>query len=130
MKGFKIAPSDYDDIHQVGSIGLLNAIRSFNPQKGSFSTLAWWCISREIVRELKKPKIGRELLDESSASYVTREAAWELLPDTLTPTETRIIELKAQGFKYGDIEGLLDLNEYSLKKNIRSFKRKIRNASR
>lgn len=59
--------SDDEDIFQVGMIGLLKAIRSFDENKGfKFSSLAYEVIHNEILRELKKANkktnIPQELL--------------------------------------------------------------------
>ena len=46
--------SDLEDYIQVGLIGLLKAIRKYNPEKAKFSTFAVTCIRNEICRFLNK----------------------------------------------------------------------------
>lgn len=47
-----------EDLYQIGSIGLINAIRQFNPTKGfKFSTYASTCIRNEILRSFRGKKL-------------------------------------------------------------------------
>lgn len=47
-----------EDLFQIGSIGLINAIRKFNPDKGfKFSTYASTCIRNEILRSFRGKKL-------------------------------------------------------------------------
>lgn len=48
----------YDDLFQEGSIGLLKAIRTFNSDKGAFSTYAIICIKNEIRNYVMRNKFG------------------------------------------------------------------------
>lgn len=48
---------ELDDLIQVGSIGLIKAAMSYNPQRNiSFATFATTCIQNEVWQELKKKK--------------------------------------------------------------------------
>jgi RNA polymerase sporulation-specific sigma factor len=44
------------DLYQVGSIGLLKAIRKHDPKKGKLSTIATIAIRNQILNYLKKEK--------------------------------------------------------------------------
>lgn len=47
-----------EDLYQVGSIGLINAIRQFDASKGfKFSTYASTCIRNEILRSVRGKKL-------------------------------------------------------------------------
>ena len=65
--------ADRDDVIQVGMIGLLSAIRTFDPNAGaSFKTFAELCVKRHIINAVKMA--GRQkhrLLNE----YVSIDAA-------------------------------------------------------
>ena len=43
-----------DDLRQYGYIGLLKAVRIYDPDKGSFATIAVWWIRREIQRGIEE----------------------------------------------------------------------------
>jgi len=46
---------DREDLYQLGCLGLLNAIDTYNPDKGvQFSTYAWVIIRNRIVNAVKK----------------------------------------------------------------------------
>lgn len=42
-----------EDIYQAGMLGLCRAADAYEPEKGTFATLAWKCIYHEIVREFR-----------------------------------------------------------------------------
>ena len=48
---------DYDDVLQIGHIGLMRAVESYKPDKGfSFSTYAVKCIRNEILQSLRQAR--------------------------------------------------------------------------
>lgn len=47
---------DWDEVEQAGMIGLWNAIKKYNPDKGTFKNYAITAIKREIVRQLNKDR--------------------------------------------------------------------------
>jgi RNA polymerase sporulation-specific sigma factor len=52
---------EYDDLFQMGCIGLMKACRSFDKNKGyAFSTLAYRCIKNAIQREVERGKSVNE----------------------------------------------------------------------
>lgn len=54
---FKIDGYDYNDIVQVGNIGLLKAIRAFDESKDiQFSSYAWKCITIKILETMRSVK--------------------------------------------------------------------------
>lgn len=42
-----------EDVYQSGMLGLCQAADAYDPEKGTFATLAWTCIYHEICREFK-----------------------------------------------------------------------------
>ena len=49
-RGLYIIGADDEDLKQEGMIGLMNAIRDFNPDKGAvFKTFAYLCIKRQML---------------------------------------------------------------------------------
>lgn len=52
---------EYDDLFQMGCIGLMKACKSFDKSKGyAFSTLAYRCIKNAIQREVERGKSVNE----------------------------------------------------------------------
>jgi RNA polymerase sporulation-specific sigma factor len=48
-------PSNYDDLFQEGLLGLLKAVRSYDPtREASFATFASLCVKRSIISGVKK----------------------------------------------------------------------------
>lgn len=57
MKKCKIAPSDYDDVYSIGTIGLIKAAISYDESKNAkFATYACKCITNEIYMYYRKNK--------------------------------------------------------------------------
>lgn len=85
---YYMAGADEDDIVQEGMIGLLKAIRRFDPDKeASFGTFAGICITRQIISAIRMA--GREKhralnTSVSLSNPVTDEGAEVTLADTLS----------------------------------------------
>ena len=98
-------PYDYDDLVSIGLIGLLKAIRAYDPKRGTqFSTLASTVIRREIVRELEKTN-GRvhESLEFDIENQVEAHLE-DYLPENLTDTEKKILIYRFhEGFTFKEI---------------------------
>ncbi len=64
VKKFSAAPDDTDDLISIGTIGLIKAITTFDPDKGTrLATYAGRCIENEIKMHLRSGKKNRgELL--------------------------------------------------------------------
>jgi len=107
--------TDLDDYIQVGKVGLLRAIRTFNEnhisQTGKpvkWSTYAGVCIAREIAKEAKKfsshVSISSDDVPEISDNNddLSRKIK-EILPESLTPREVKVIYYRAQGLTLQEI---------------------------
>ena len=74
---FNNVPIEYDDLFQVGCIGLIKAIHSYDEEKGAFTTYASMIVTNEILMEIRKLKrliipfcsIEETLPDNPSISY-------------------------------------------------------------
>ncbi len=53
-KFYRNSAMDYEDILQIGRIGLLKSIRTYDPQKAKFATYAYACIKNEIRMQMRK----------------------------------------------------------------------------
>jgi len=67
-KKYKSAFSDADDLISIGSIGLIKAVRTFNPEKAKhFSSYASRCIENEMLMVLRhEKKLSNEVSMETS----------------------------------------------------------------
>ncbi|MGC9188467.1 MAG: sigma-70 family RNA polymerase sigma factor, partial [Sulfurihydrogenibium sp.] len=62
---------DFDDLFQVGVIGLIKALENYNEDKGKFSTYAYIRIRGEILDFLKQQNI----YPNTEKDYITVEKA-------------------------------------------------------
>ena len=112
LKPLNIIPSMWDDLYQVGYLGLDKACKYFDPKKGfAFSTFAIACIRREVFTEMSKmnrdnymlrrrsDKLQQDKVLNNDNSYTTVELA-ELLDTTIQeidklsmPTSTFLIDM-------------------------------------
>jgi len=67
IKHYKLEFLDeYDDVYQVGCIGLINAVRSFDKERGlKFSTYAIMCIRNQIIATYRTLKQRLDLLADA-----------------------------------------------------------------
>jgi RNA polymerase sporulation-specific sigma factor len=82
---YYLVGADKEDLIQEGMIGLLSAIRTFNPGAGaSFKTFSELCVKRRIINAVKTARRKKHMpLNES----VSIEAAWETEDDGADPEE-------------------------------------------
>lgn len=98
LKFRPIPPNDTDDLVSVGMIGLIKAIRSFDPSRGfQFSTHASTIIRNEILRELGRVNANKlhERIENGDMSCEQPLAKIEeYLPDNLSDTEKELLYRK------------------------------------
>lgn len=93
---------EYDDLFQMGCIGLMKACRSFDENKGyAFSTLAYRCISNAIQREVKRGKSVNE-----NGNFIVYSLDYNVRKDG-SFKETEVIEL----VEFDGVENIEDLVE-------------------
>ena len=96
---FVINKQDLDDYIQSGLIGLLKAIRNYNPDRSKFSTFATVCIRNEILKHAKKQKRQRRQIPNTRPLYYKDGIRfWEAHPDNLTDEEIHILKLKLENY--------------------------------
>jgi RNA polymerase sigma factor (sigma-70 family) len=95
LKFKPIPPNDTDDLVSVGMIGLLKAIRTFEPERGfQFSTHASTVIRNEILRELGRVNANKvhEQLEYGDLSHEPANTCIsEYLPDTLSDSDRELL---------------------------------------
>lgn len=120
--------TEYDEYVQVGRIGLMKAIRKHEPAKGQLSTIAWNHIKWEIMRYIKTNKgIGERL--QGDMLQKETETFEHCLPNYLSESEIRILNLKLDGHKLTEITKILNIDRYNLVKQYNIILDKIRNAN-
>lgn len=116
-------PTNYHDFQEylaIGNVGLLNAIRKHTPSRGKLSTLAWWCIKREILQFLKKRKaVGSQLSD---MAIFDKEPIDHYIPSYLNPIESKIISLKIEG---NSLKKIGDLTNHPISYVYSNYKKAI-----
>lgn len=125
--------TEHEEYIHNGTIGLLKAIRTYDPSKAKFCTHAWnniyWEISRYIKGNKKiksKKKLKQERLTDDIQEYNLDVTLLESLPDTLTDEEFNIIELLIEGYNLTDISAKLGLKKHEIYNKYRVMLRKIR----
>ena len=81
LSKMRIKQQDYNDLMQVGTIGLINAARTFDPSRSKFSTYAIKCIRNEIFIYLRREK------KEAGKVYIQDEFTVENKDSTLSYEE-------------------------------------------
>lgn len=142
---FANSNTDRDDLNQEGLIGLLNAVGSFNPDKGvKFSTYAEVCVVNKMKSLLAKSGRNAACIDNYSelsddnclpvnetpeSIYLYKEYFSELLSgirSVLSPAELRAFNLCVQGITYSDVAKKLGVTEKSVDNAMQRARKKIR----
>jgi len=92
-KRFDVAPSYYEDIVQIGTMGLIKAAKTFNQAKDiKFSTYASRCINNEILMHFRKENkhAGDVSLDEPI--NIDDEGKELTLGDTISSPSSLFVE--------------------------------------
>ena len=147
-----LAGGDSEDLIQEGMLGLLSAIRTFDPEKGvKFSTYAEFCVRRRIYSAIKSASGNKHTplnsyislespgLDESSTHgtyflrvpedfVIAREQVGEvkkLLSGALSRFESDVLELYLQGMSYKDMAVHLSKSDKSVDNAVQRIKKKL-----
>lgn len=99
--------SEFEDYLQVGSIGLLKAIRAYN-QKQPFIPFAKRCIKNELLTYIKTEKKERHKRLYDIPSQLPQESVWDYLPP-LSPIDQEIVKLRCMGYTFTEISRIMDI---------------------
>tara|TARA_R110002020_G_scaffold229704_1_gene440504 strand:- start:27959 stop:28471 length:513 start_codon:yes stop_codon:yes gene_type:complete len=107
---------ELDDYVQSGRIGLWKAIQKHNPKRGALSTIAWYYIRWEIIRNMPKThrlkESGLNLINFTDLPYSSPMMAEdkkyetvfsELEPSSLTVKEKKVLRLRICGYTMQEI---------------------------
>ena len=147
-----LAGGDSEDLIQEGMLGLLSAIRTYNPDKGAkFTTYAEFCIRRRIYSAIKLASGNKHTplnsyislessqFDESDAQsayflrapedrIIAREQAGEvekLLYGALSRFESGVLELYLDGMSYKDMAAKLGKSDKSVDNAVQRIRKKL-----
>lgn len=150
-KTMDFSSAEYEDIVQEGTIGLMNAVRTFNEDSGSlFSTYARACIKNSILNALKKNSTQKNLSNQLGISFDEDmfEGEQEMRLSALNPEQLLIvrenidaIHLKIQqdlsdlekdvlflylgGFSYSEIANSTQTTEKSVDNALQRVRKKL-----
>ncbi|MBR6700643.1 MAG: sigma-70 family RNA polymerase sigma factor [Firmicutes bacterium] len=148
-KSYFIAGGDPDDTIQEGMIGLFQAVRDFDENKGAaFNTFAQLCIDRQIMTAIKKAASKKnsplntsvpipETEDGETAEHaespenilVDRENAETIriqLKDSLSSFENRVFDILLNDRNYAEIAEIMGVDKKSVDNAIQRIKRKMK----
>lgn len=146
---------DRDDWFQVGSIGLIKAIKTYDAEKGfSFSTFAWRIVENEMLMELRKytaKKRSNDLPDISINTPITETSTIEdvlqdmdnledmvinnemkkeiaySLPELLTTREAKILASTLIGYSQSEIARQMSISQAQVSRILNKTIIKVRN---
>ena len=122
-----VTPNEYDDCVQSGYVGLLNASKQYNKDRGTFSTFAWLYVRWEVIRFIKQETYN--VMTDHSPIYYTKSSIWEYFPDCLSYLEKSILLLKLKGYTFKEIAGTIHKSRGYASHVYQSAVTKIKNAN-
>ena len=150
-----LAGGSSEDLIQEGMIGLLSAIRSFDPESGSsFHTFAEICIRTRLLSAVKSASrkkhlplndgLSLEQLSEDSGSQLSatpevfrqdpedlvlaresKEELYAVLSRCLSKMENRVLEFYLDGLSYREIAARLGKDEKAVDNAVQRIRRKL-----
>ena len=117
-----------DDLIQVGILSFIKGVKTFNKDKGGFSTYVSRCIRNGAIDYIKKNK-KHEYIHLSEDVTITKEKLWESVPDTLTGIEKSIVMLKLDNYTRKEIANILKKEPKEINSMFKKIKQKILEAN-
>lgn len=135
-----VSLTERDDLMQEGFLGLISAVRSFNPDKNaSFPTYANRCIANKIISAL--PKQSEEVLDDENEcepdnntpesiffSKLLSEEIARVMSDELSDMEREVFRLFLKGETYEEMAKSLGLNVKTVDNALQRVRKKLKSA--
>ena len=137
-----LAGGDNEDLVQEGMIGLLDAVRSFDPERGaSFEAYASLCIRRRMISAIRAASAQKHAplndsvpIEEYGTAEPDPETAMihredfkvlmEALETALTPAEQAVLTLYLDGFSYREISQRIGKPPKSVDNAVQRIRRK------
>lgn len=140
--------SESEDLAQEGMLGLLAAIKTFDPQKGaSFSTYAGACVGNRITTAVRKSLRSGEVPEEKLVSldninvFVTDDSSnpesiiigkdeadrlIRILDERLSVFEREVLHLYLSGSNYSEISAALSVSEKAVDNALQRIRKKLK----
>lgn len=137
---------DFDDLCQEGSIGLLDAINGYQPQKNvPFSAYAAACIRNRIIKFVEKNQTQKasvlnqslsleEIQDQAGGEspeqiFIDKESLSHVIEDVnrvLSPLERKVLFLFLAEMDYRSIADTLCITEKSVNNALQRVRKKLK----
>ena len=140
---------DYDDLYQEGMIGLLQAVRKYDPDRSdSFEAFATLCIKNRLYDAVRKhaalsekdflvnqaiqamaDRSADEILNDPEAEVLANESAKEIkmvLSGLLSAFEASVLDPYLEGYTALEIAGKLNKPVKSVDNAIRRIRNKLK----
>lgn len=133
----KYTDFNFDDLYQEGLIGLLSAVKTFNPEfKIQFKSYAKICIENNIISALRKR--GKSEITENDSELINLKDLqtskyYDLVMDfnkvfneKLSDFEKKCFVKYLEGYSYKEISEIVDVNFKSVSNAILRAKNKLK----
>ena len=148
IRPYFLQGGDYDDLYQEGMLGLLSAVRSYDPSRNdSFQAYAALCIKRRVIDAVRRDRTRQAHMEleeapvesllglypaghtaDPEASILASETAKEIkrtLSGMLSPFEVSVLDRYLEGYTASEIADQLRRNRKSVDNAIRRVRQKL-----
>ncbi|MBQ8614118.1 MAG: sigma-70 family RNA polymerase sigma factor [Ruminiclostridium sp.] len=137
----KSAGIDRDDLFQEGFLGLLDAVRAYNKERGRFQTFAETCIANRMKNALIKWGGSYQVADDYDFEQITDDATltedyviikernrelYSKLEEVLSKKELSVLSLYLEGYTYKQIAARLSLPFKSVDNSLSRARQKLK----
>ncbi len=123
--------AELEEYKQVGSIGLLKAIRSYKPESAKLSTWAYKHIVWEILRYIEGASKHKYVSLKGIVPTVefAEDVILSCIPDYLSDEERQVILLRRENYSLAEISDIMKIDYYHIGKLFQAAIEKIRIAN-
>ncbi|MBR4875800.1 MAG: sigma-70 family RNA polymerase sigma factor [Clostridia bacterium] len=148
IRPYFLQGGDFDDLYQEGMLGLLSAVRSYDPSRNdSFQAYAALCIKRRVIDAVRRDRTRQAHVEleeapvesrlglystghtaDPEASILASETAKEIkrtLSGMLSPFEVSVLDRYLEGYTASEIADQLRRNRKSVDNAIRRVRQKL-----